>query len=217
VGGALRLHREKAAAEAAPALAEGASTLIADEAAAPSDPEEEGAETPGGGGEGEGVAAGAAGAPSAAPPAAAAAAPPLPPAATAPKPRLGGMRPFAGVFSSVKAGLKKAATTVTRGVSGVNLEGVAGGGGGAFEGAGGARILSPVHAGSESARAAEAAGRAAAPIFAPVAAVTSLRLVDGGRYLLAGCADGRLCVITDPEAARRDMTATLQAGLFSLL
>jgi hypothetical protein len=49
------------------------------------------------------------------------------------------------------------------------------------------------------------------------AAVTSLTLVDEERQLLAGCADGRIVVITDPAAAQKTLASTLQQGLFSLV
>ena len=58
-------------------------------------------------------------------------------------------------------------------------------------------------------------GRSAAHAL-PATAVTSLLLTDDSRMLLAGCADGRLCVVADPALAQRTLAMQLQQGLFGL-
>ena len=50
----------------------------------------------------------------------------------------------------------------------------------------------------------------------PATAVTALLLTDDSRMLLAGCADGRLCIVTDPALAQRTLAMQLQQGLFGL-
>lgn len=51
----------------------------------------------------------------------------------------------------------------------------------------------------------------------PSVAVTTLLLTDGGKYLLAGCGDGRLMVITDTKMISKQLESTLQQSVFSLV